>query len=942
MQRLFRPLRQKPNHFKSNAISSNEIYLFVESLESRLLLTEVFGFAADYSSETNDDFAIGNAVAFDSSGSVYSAGIFSGTVDFDASENQSSLTGNNRDAFVTKHDGAGNLLWAIQFTGSGNLEGNDIIVDHQNNVIVVGTISGQGDFDPGSDDYILEDATGTSGFVAKLDSSGNLIWAALTGTGDIHFAEDVAVDQSGNIFTSGYFYRTVDFDPSTATFNLTAQGSTVDGFISKLDPDGNFVHAWAISGSASDVISSITVDQSNNVIVTGDFWYTADFDPSGLEHNLTSSGSNEIFVAKYSNDGDLIWAHAFGSIWIDRGLAVATGPDNSIVVTGHFNETADFDPGPGEDLHVSEGASQDMFVVKFSSEGIYQWAATPDLDIESVSGTAEGTGIGIDQAGIIYTVGKFSRAVDFDPGTNVEIVDGTKDIFIQKLSSQGTFLGLQTVGSSGSENVNGFALNQTSFAIAGSFRSTVDFDPSANVFELTSEFNDGFVLRIDKDFIVPGTTLADQFSVVVELDRITATVNGQSYSAPLIDGRVIRLLVDGRGGDDSITITGNSDHETVVLSPLTLSMIGDRYRLDGVDFEQIQVNSGSPNGDDLVTFLDSSNNDLFTGDDGYGKMTGPGYHNEAFDFGVVVARSVRGGDDTSTLMDSDGNDLLVAYNTFSRFVTTNAVTKVYFFSEVNVYASNGLDTSRFYDSPGNEQFIVSFGDGRMVGDLFLNRAYNFDRMIGYSNRGGNDEALIDDTNNDDTLIAGPTSSRLSSTGYLAQAIRFEKVIVNGSTGLNRAFFYDSSGSDIYQANRLFSQMSGDTFFNRANGFNYAYGYSTKGGIDQATIDDSIGNDLFVARHNVSFIRGDDFRRQVSGFQQVTMNASTGLDIGRMYDWTGDDTFFGDGNSANLFGDTFNNRISNLDKVLAYSINGGDDEMTTDNINYTLVPIGNWS
>lgn len=919
------------------------IQLHIEDLEQRLMLSGLFSFASDFGGGEGD-LIVSSGVAADQDGNSYSTGQFLGTIDFDPGPGKAELTSNNVDTYVTKLDPLGNLLWTTQFSGPERIFSYGITVDNQGNVLVAGAFEGHVDFDPGLGEIILEEQNNTAGFVAKLDSDGNLIWAARTGTGGFNFALGVAADPQGNIFAVGSFVDTVDFDPSELELSRTSNGGSPDIFISKLDSDGNFLDAWTTGGTSSEYPRGVDTDGAGNLIVTGSFWGTADFDPSAETHELTSAGMDDAFLAKYSNDGQLIWAHGFGANHQDFGYGVAAGPDDSIHFTGTFGRTIDFDPSESVAEISSERANNDMFVAKYSADGEYLWANSPRLI--GANDAVRSSGIAVDSVGNVYTAGSFRQDVDFDPGPGEAIPIGSygggRDAYIQKLDAQGQFVWVRAFGGISSEDIYGIALSSTGILTTGAFSNTADFDPGEGVYELTADDGAAFLSQLAKDFIVPGTSGDDLFEVTIELDKIIVKVDGKSYSAALIDGQVIPILIDGKNGNDSIIVTGNSTDEEAVVSPVKLIMTGDRYRLKVIHVEEIQVHSGSPSGNDLITFIDSSGNDQFTGHDGYGRMIGSGFMHEAFDFGIVVARSFKGGDDIATLLDTDGNDLFVGYDTFSRFMTVNAVTKVYGFGEVIAQATNGLDTARFYDSIGNEQFFVSPGDGRMVGDFFLNRAYDFDRMIGYSNRGGTDLAYIDDSVGNDVLRSSQYSSRLTGSGYLAQAIRFEQVTVNGSSGLNRAYFYDSVGTDIYRATQEFSQMSGDGFLNRANSFNYTYAYSTKGGADEAFLDDSAGNDLLVARHNVSFVRGDDFRRQASGFGAVTMNASTGNDIGRMYDWTGDDTFIGDGNSANLFGDGFNNHIFNLDKLYAYSINGGEDELTSDNINYTLVPLGNWS
>ena len=115
-------------------------------------------------------------------------------------------------------------------------------------------------------------------------------------------ANEVAVDNAGNTYTSGWFAGTVDFDPGPGTFNLTSVGGE-DIFVSKLDSDGNLVWARSVGSSGNDNARGITVDASGNVYTTGNFWYTADFDPGTGTFNLTSFGGLDAYVSKLDPTG---------------------------------------------------------------------------------------------------------------------------------------------------------------------------------------------------------------------------------------------------------------------------------------------------------------------------------------------------------------------------------------------------------------------------------------------------------------------------------------------------------------------------------------------------------------------------------------------------------------------------------------------------------------
>ncbi|MGC6468655.1 MAG: SBBP repeat-containing protein, partial [Chitinophagales bacterium] len=181
----------------------------------------------------------GYSIALDASGNVYTTGWFAGTVDFDPGAGTNNLTAQgSADVFVQKLDPLGNLIWAKSFGGTSADQGYSIALDASGNVYTTGRFRGTVDFDPGAGLATLTSAGSDDVFIQKLDPLGNLIWAKSFGGTSADYGYSIAVDASGNVYTTGYFQGTVDFDPGAGTNNLTAQGNR-DVFIQKLDPLGN-------------------------------------------------------------------------------------------------------------------------------------------------------------------------------------------------------------------------------------------------------------------------------------------------------------------------------------------------------------------------------------------------------------------------------------------------------------------------------------------------------------------------------------------------------------------------------------------------------------------------------------------------------------------------------------------------------------------------------
>ncbi len=328
--------------------------------------------------------------------------------------------------------------------------GNSIAIDKSGNVYTSGEFFGTVDFDPGLSNYNLTFNGGINIFVEKLDASGNFVWAKQMGGENNNYCDasaySMAIDNDDNIYTTGYFDGTVDFDPGTSTYDLTAT-SYDDIYIEKLDPDGNFVWVKQMESTSYSFDNgfSIAVDTVGNIYSTGIFTETVDFNPGSGTYNLTSTGE-DIFILKLNKLGDFVWAK---QIEYDGGsehnyryrrnsLDVDIG--GNIYTTGYFDGTVDFDPNIGTNYLTSNNLSfADMFILKLDSDGDFEWVIQMQ-GIDYISGyypDCYSNAISVDPIGNIFTTGSFSSTVDFDPGLDTFDLDswgGKDDIFILKIN----------------------------------------------------------------------------------------------------------------------------------------------------------------------------------------------------------------------------------------------------------------------------------------------------------------------------------------------------------------------------------------------------------------------------------------------------------------------------------------------------------------------------
>jgi hypothetical protein len=324
---------------------------------------------------------MGNDIAVDGAGNAYVTGLFTRDADFDPSGGVLTLSALGRgDAYAMKLNSRdGRLLWASQL-GSEELDrdfidsGNGIAFDSRGNVYFTGTFTGDTFFKAASDveeRFIVTADDGTDGFVAKLDTAGDLVW--MRPFGGEEFDGGVAIALAGSasspdVIVGGYFEETVTV--ATGTFTATPEEPGDDPFASDLmitrwSNAGSLQWAKQMGGGFFETIGRIAVDASNNIYITGSFSGTADFNPAGSVFNLTSIAfadeisdannrkgerfdSYDNFFASLNFGGVFRFAVRFGGSDDDHVLALSR-PQlgetvSQFVLTGRFAATADFDP----------------------------------------------------------------------------------------------------------------------------------------------------------------------------------------------------------------------------------------------------------------------------------------------------------------------------------------------------------------------------------------------------------------------------------------------------------------------------------------------------------------------------------------------------------------------------------------------------------------------
>lgn len=344
------------------------------------------------------------AVARDDTNAVIFAGEFETSIQIGATARTSA---GGADAFVAKLDTNGAHLWDSAFGAAGSQRITALAIDTQGHVIVAGELEGTVSFDGGTTS--LTSAGGTDVFVAELDENGTHVFSAAFGGAGDDRAHDVSLDGDAIVIT-GSFTGSIDFGGG-----VIAAAGGADGYLAKLDTDGNEVWSFGLGGAGSDVGHGVGVDGQGNVVVTGSFEGTVDFGGGPL----SSQGATDVFVARYDPSGAHLASARYGTSAAQQGLDVEADASGAFVVVGNYLGNVDFGDG---NLGGASG-SPDGFVVKLSPDLVPLWRHRFADSVENVVAN-----VNLSPSGDVVVAGRFGSAVDFGGGSRAH--RGASDIFI--------------------------------------------------------------------------------------------------------------------------------------------------------------------------------------------------------------------------------------------------------------------------------------------------------------------------------------------------------------------------------------------------------------------------------------------------------------------------------------------------------------------------------
>lgn len=441
-------------------------------------------------------------ITYSQSGKLLAIGTISDSVTFKKGSYDSTFYGINGNNLILQLNPLdGSINWVKQF-GKGGSHLNSMAIDiaKNNTIAIVGSYYGEPDFDPDTG-IVHNDSLNYPGlFALKLDSNGNYIWVKTIK--NTTWINSVAHDDNSNIYFTGSYWRTVDFDPGNNIKHLVTLNPP-DGYLCSLDSNGNFRFVRNFRGGGHTNCSNVKYDDNGFLYILGNFQSNLIAKPN--QRRINGKGGTDIYLTKMDTSGVSTWTRHIGGGYGEYGVLMELDYSGNIYISGLYKDSIDMDPTNAK-YYLKGNGNQiqnffDIFIAKYNSQGYFLWAkGFGGIGYEYIYAAA------LDSDNNVYISGIFSDTADFDPSTKLNrlIPNGNNDIFISKFDSLGDYQFTIQYEGQGTGAINSLETdNHDNLICAGYFIDSVDFDPGiAKLYKTTAQFgSDLFIQKLNQNSI---------------------------------------------------------------------------------------------------------------------------------------------------------------------------------------------------------------------------------------------------------------------------------------------------------------------------------------------------------------------------------------------------------------------------------------------------------
>ena len=370
--------------------------------------------------------------------SIVLAGWFNDSIIFAPGEsNQTTLVSNgNTDIFIARYNSNGTLVWVKQAGGTSDDHGLGITTLSDDTTVVTGTFGESATFGAGESNQTNLDSAGYYDvFIARYRPDGTLYWAKQAGGNSTDEGFGVKALSDNSTVVTGYFQGSATFGQGESNQTVLTAAGGKDIFVACYHPTGTLAWAKCAGGSSTDQGSAITALSDNTTMVTGFFHGSAIFGQSESNQTvLTSSGDNDIFIARFNHDGTLAWATSAGGYYgNDFGSSILRLSDDTTVIAGIFHKTATFGSSQVNQTILQSVGDLDVYMASYNPNGTLNGVRNADVESTYDYRTSI-TSLSDDS---IVITGTFFDSATFGAGTLNKIIltaEGSEDIFIARFA----------------------------------------------------------------------------------------------------------------------------------------------------------------------------------------------------------------------------------------------------------------------------------------------------------------------------------------------------------------------------------------------------------------------------------------------------------------------------------------------------------------------------
>ena len=475
----------------------------------------------------SDAFAV-QAMATDLFGNLYATGYLVGEATLGSGSDAITLNSIGlKDIFLARWSADGFLEWAFSMGGVDagpglDDEGLDLAVCPGGEVYLTGYMQGRLDVDPGDDERLLQSAGFKDIFIAGYTPDGQILEAHSYGGPSDDRGQGIFCD-ANHVYLTGLFRDEMTLSQDR---RLSSNGLE-DIFLFKHTRADSLLWAKSWGSTSLDEGRKITLE-GDDIILLGGF-------SGGVELSdritITSNNSSyDAFLGRFTEDGEAVWAKAFGGPQADGAQDLTRDPGGNLYVSGHFNGRADFDQGSGNQIRVSKGV-RDSYLVSFSNTGRFRWVRQMGESLARTDHVEAGSG------GTLFLATSFTGNITPEGSDRRFSSRGEEDILLSAYNASGIYQTSFLVGSSGADHGTALAAGPMNFFLGASHGETIDVGLTETALLDASANSNHFIV---------GYPFADYLATgVEELPRHLSSL--KTYPNPFSDELKIEFTPEGRG-----------------------------------------------------------------------------------------------------------------------------------------------------------------------------------------------------------------------------------------------------------------------------------------------------------------------------------------------------------------------------------------------------------